>query len=149
MVLNMLEKKIRNITNEFTEAAKNAFGKDLECIVLFGSYARGTATESSDIDVLVITRNLPKNMFERLDLMDDFVLYALKKHYIRIMPVFYEPEEFFNGDNVLLYGILTGYDILYGEHAWNTRLNIVKPTIKEINPEYLEGEKSWMVAELI
>lgn len=145
----MIQKRIRTITEEFVKSCEKQFGKNLECIVLFGSYARGTAAQGSDIDILVIAKNLPKNMFERLNLMDDFIMNAIKKYYVRIMPLFYEPDEFFNEKNMLLYGVLTGYNILFGESEWNNYLASVKSTIEEINPEYIEGGKSWMAAELI
>lgn len=35
------------------------------CVILFGSYARGFQTESSDIDLCVISDHLPDDIFER------------------------------------------------------------------------------------
>lgn len=40
---------------EFLKIAKQKHGDKIEQIILFGSYARGEATEESDIDILVIT----------------------------------------------------------------------------------------------
>ena len=37
-----------------------------ECIILHGSITRGTYTQSSDIDIIVIGDRLPENFFERL-----------------------------------------------------------------------------------
>ncbi len=45
----------------FLKTAKQNHGNKIEKIILFGSYARGEATEESDIDILVITRG---NRFE-------------------------------------------------------------------------------------
>lgn len=39
---------------EFAEAVQNAFGERVHEIVLYGSVARGEATESSDVDVLIV-----------------------------------------------------------------------------------------------
>jgi predicted nucleotidyltransferase len=36
-----------------------------KCVLLFGSYARGDFTESSDIDVCVVAEGLPEDAFER------------------------------------------------------------------------------------
>ena len=47
----MYYKEIEQLTAKIVEAERP------EKIVLFGSYARGTATESSDIDLLVISRS--------------------------------------------------------------------------------------------
>ncbi len=46
---------------EFLKIAKQNHGDKIEKIILFGSLARGEATEESDIDILVITSG---NRFE-------------------------------------------------------------------------------------
>jgi predicted nucleotidyltransferase len=52
---NMYYKQIAELTTRIIEAEQP------EKIILFGSYASGTATESSDIDLLVISRStLPR-----------------------------------------------------------------------------------------
>ena len=43
-------------------------GDDLVSVVLFGSVARGDEGRESDVDVLVIARNLPKSQFARADI---------------------------------------------------------------------------------
>ena len=48
---NMYHKQIAELTTRIVEA------EGPEKIILFGSYASGTATESSDIDLLVISRS--------------------------------------------------------------------------------------------
>lgn len=49
----------------FTEKLRAAFGEKLEFVGLQGSYGRGEATESSDIDVVVIFRELAMSDLER------------------------------------------------------------------------------------
>lgn len=44
---------------------RERLGEDLRTAVLFGSQARGEAWESSDWDVLVVARGLPKKILER------------------------------------------------------------------------------------
>lgn len=52
---NMYHQEIARLTARIVEAERP------EKIILFGSYARGTATETSDIDLLVISRStLPR-----------------------------------------------------------------------------------------
>lgn len=52
---NMYHQQIAELTARIVEAERP------EKIILFGSYASGTATESSDIDLLVISRStLPR-----------------------------------------------------------------------------------------
>jgi predicted nucleotidyltransferase len=51
----MYHKEIAELTTRIVEAERP------EKIILFGSYASGTATESSDVDLLVISRStLPR-----------------------------------------------------------------------------------------
>ncbi|HEX9922537.1 MAG TPA: nucleotidyltransferase domain-containing protein [Anaerolineae bacterium] len=47
------------------DALKQALGESLVSVILFGSRARGNATETSDWDLLVIARHLPEKPFER------------------------------------------------------------------------------------
>lgn len=53
--------KKQNALQEFLKIAKENHGAKIDQIILFGSYARGEATEKSDIDILVITSD---NRFE-------------------------------------------------------------------------------------
>ncbi|MCL6446941.1 MAG: nucleotidyltransferase domain-containing protein [Armatimonadetes bacterium] len=45
---------IREILSEFREEITKLYGKRLQGIILYGSWARGEATEDSDIDLLII-----------------------------------------------------------------------------------------------
>ncbi len=53
--------KKQKALHEFLKAAQQKQGSKIEKIILFGSMARGEATEESDIDILVITS---ENRFE-------------------------------------------------------------------------------------
>ncbi|MBI5412024.1 nucleotidyltransferase domain-containing protein [Candidatus Peregrinibacteria bacterium] len=55
----MSEKQIKKIISEFAEVLKkNRFA--FKQIWLFGSYAKGKATEDSDIDIAVVANRLPR-----------------------------------------------------------------------------------------
>lgn len=43
---------------EFVEKVLASIGKDVDAIILYGSVARGESTENSDIDIMVISRNI-------------------------------------------------------------------------------------------
>ena len=54
-----------NTLKQIVDRIRVKLGEDVLSIVLFGSMTRGDFTESSDIDVLVIARNLPDNWRDR------------------------------------------------------------------------------------
>lgn len=51
------------LASVFREALSNSLGKPVK-VVLFGSQARGDATQASDIDLLVILPDLGKNTLD-------------------------------------------------------------------------------------
>lgn len=61
---NQLEKILKAVANE----AKSVLGGKLDCVILFGSYARGDYDDESDIDVMILADidNADVNKFTRL-----------------------------------------------------------------------------------
>lgn len=49
-----MDAKLREILKEFRTEVKRLYGKRLKSVILFGSWARGDATEESDVDLLVV-----------------------------------------------------------------------------------------------
>lgn len=45
---------IEPIMNNYVEEIKKIYGKHLQRIILYGSYAREEATEASDIDIMIL-----------------------------------------------------------------------------------------------
>ncbi|WP_423792402.1 nucleotidyltransferase domain-containing protein [Methanocaldococcus indicus] len=147
----MDEEKLNKILNEFLERCKEKFGDNLISIVLFGSYAKGTATEYSDIDLLVIANNLPKRRIDRYKIIKDIDLEFLKKYHITISPILIKPEELSTKSiSPLIYGILTGYKVIYDKNNfWNNYIEKIRPIIKKDGAIYVERDKEWKIAELI
>lgn len=44
-----------------------------ECIILYGSFARGDYNERSDIDIIVISTNLPLNFYKRMQQLYELI----------------------------------------------------------------------------
>ena len=147
----MNEKMLNKVLDEFLQKCKQKFGDDLISIVLFGSYARETATEYSDVDLLVIAKNLPKRRIDRHKVLRDIVLEFIYRYGINISPILIEPRDLSPKDiNPLICGILTGYKIIYDkDDFWRTYLNKIKPIIKREGIIYVERDKRWKIAELI
>jgi predicted nucleotidyltransferase len=50
---------------QIVSALRDGLGNRLVAVVLFGSRARGEASDSSDWDMLIIVESLPRRIFER------------------------------------------------------------------------------------
>ncbi|MCU0426544.1 MAG: nucleotidyltransferase domain-containing protein [Candidatus Kapabacteria bacterium] len=70
----------------FTNAVKTLYGSRLERIVLFGSFARGTAHEGSDVDVAVVLKGDVQEMAE-IETMLDAITDTILEHCIAISVV--------------------------------------------------------------
>ncbi len=98
---------------------RNTLGENLVAIVLFGSYAKGTARQASDLDLLVIARALPRGRAREELLLyrfDDLVI----ETGITVMPVLLTEQELrfaMETRAPLLYGVVTGYRVVWGHLA--------------------------------
>lgn len=71
--------KVEEVLKEFRAEIEKLFGKRLRNIILYGSWARGEATESSDID-LVITLEGDVIPGKEIDRMIDIITEINLKH---------------------------------------------------------------------
>ncbi len=144
--------RIGDILEEFMEECKERFGLDLVSIVLFGSYARGTATKYSDIDLLAVVKNLPRDWRRRDKILDDLERHFLKKRHKRIFPILTTPEAIINSvkrGNPLFYGILTGYAILFDrDDFFKNEMEEVKAKVKIERPIFYDRERRWELAKI-
>lgn len=67
--------------NSFVEEVRRIYKDNLSAIILFGSVARGTATEESDLDIAILVNSDDKSMYDqlldvvvRIDLDNDVVI---------------------------------------------------------------------------
>lgn len=75
--------RIREILKEFREEIEKLYGKRLKSIILYGSWARGDATEESDIDVIIVLEGkvIPG---KEIDRMIDIITEINLKHGVLI-----------------------------------------------------------------
>lgn len=87
-------KDLKNIV----ENLQKKFGDNLISVIIFGSYARECADNSSDIDLIIVARDLPKDFRER----DKITLSILMEHTTLRLQIFLFDEEdiIFMVDNV-------------------------------------------------
>ncbi|MFN4181000.1 MAG: nucleotidyltransferase domain-containing protein [Armatimonadota bacterium] len=65
-----ISEKLRQLAERYAEVAREVLGDNLVSVALFGSVARGEATETSDIDLFIVCRQLPKGIFRRYELLE-------------------------------------------------------------------------------
>jgi predicted nucleotidyltransferase len=79
---------IQPLLEEIKQVIGKIYGKRLKGIILYGSYARGEATEGSDIDLLILVENVEDPWEERGKFADFIWKLDLKYNtVISILPV--------------------------------------------------------------
>ena len=74
-------------------------GVRISKLVLYGSFAQGTAKETSDIDLVVISEDFAdKGYWERIDLLSD----AIYEVFAPLEAVAMTPEEWERGDSFIV-----------------------------------------------
>ena len=89
------------IINELIEGLKNIFNDSLVSIILYGSVAKGTDTDESDIDIAIILKNAKSQSLP--DKLVDLTL-DLDLKYNKVFSVIdIDYDEFLKWENVLLF----------------------------------------------
>lgn len=87
------------ITNELIEGLKKIFNDNLVSVILYGSVAKGTATNESDIDIAVIVKDSKEQPI--LDSLVDFAL-ELDLKYDKIFSVInIDYDDFLKWEDIL------------------------------------------------
>ena len=93
----MDKKKVLDIIAKFRKALETE-GIKIERIILYGSWAKGTPQEGSDIDLVVISRDFrDKGYWQRIDILSD----AIYQVFEPIEAVGLTPEEWKRGDSTI------------------------------------------------
>ena len=79
------------LLNELKQSLQSLYGPRLKGVILYGSYARGTATSASDVDILVILDDSDKPIRpgQEIERMLDIVFHLSLKYdtLISVLPV--------------------------------------------------------------
>lgn len=79
--------KITQILPMYIEKIKTIYGNHLQKIILYGSYARGDATDSSDIDIMILVDLEDQEMKEYFDQLSDITFDINLDYDVMIMPI--------------------------------------------------------------
>lgn len=89
---------VLDILSRFKKALDSK-GIRISKLILFGSYAKGTQREGSDIDIVVVSEDFTgKNSWERIDILTD----AIYEVFEPIEAIALTPEEWENGDSAIV-----------------------------------------------
>ena len=87
MAANLSKVQLNQIIQQYAEIVKELVS--LDAIYLFGSFANGSATKDSDIDLIVVSKDWTDNIIEDTMLL----MRARRKVDLRIEPHPIRPEE--------------------------------------------------------
>lgn len=124
---NQEKEQRRQALSAVVAALQQGLGDNLVAVALFGSRARGNATEPSDWDLLVIARHLPPSLFQR-HLQLKMLLPVGWRGQVSLLS--YTPEEFEAHLTSLMLDIALDGIVLYDLEAYETqRLTALKRLI--------------------
>jgi predicted nucleotidyltransferase len=95
---------VTNLLNRLTSLCKEYYGDRLISLAVFGSVGRGTPRPDSDIDLLVVVKDLPVGRIARVQEFAtiETAFAVTVKDRIELSPVFKTPEEIANGSPLFL-----------------------------------------------
>ena len=102
--MNNLTKKEKQAVKELIDELKKLYGDNLSCVILYGSKARGDATEDSDIDILVVLKKIHNFSLERKKVKE--ISWRLSYKYDLLLSIIIRSEqEYMRKDTPLLMNI--------------------------------------------
>jgi hypothetical protein len=107
--------------DRYVDLLKELLGADLISVVLFGSWARGTARPESDLDLLVVARDLPRSRLERHRLLYRIARGVSEEFADTVAPVRLTPEEAERVRPFYL-GMLSGHVVLWDANGFFQRV---------------------------
>ena len=143
----MLKERFKELQDRLLSEIKTFYGETLVSVVVFGSVGRGTQTFNSDVDVLIIARNLPRGRIKRVrafEMVENNLgafLKGIEGDGINscISPIFKTPEETERGSLVFL-------DMVEDAHVMFDRDNYFSAFLKRLKDRLhtLGAKRVWM-----
>lgn len=152
-----MQKEYKKLTEDFVCLLRNKFQGDLISVILFGSVARNTAKKESDIDLLIVAKNLPSSLFQRMKLVSPIIA-GLKEmpsykdmrkenYFPDISPILFTPEEIRETKPIFL-DIADEGEFLLDDGTLRTKLDELKNRMKSLNSKKVfldDGTWYWML----
>jgi len=138
-----VQEPYKSLLEKLTKLLQEEFQDKLISVVLYGSVARGDNRKDSDIDLLLVIKDLPKTITERVILfdkverkLDDYIMRLMDDgYYITLTPVLKTPEEAMRFSPIYM-DMTEDAIILYDENGFFRKvLEKTKKRLKELGFE--------------
>lgn len=80
------DERLRNILQEMAELLQRVYGERLKAVILYGSVARGTQTEDSDVDIMILVDGTDEQLRQYDEKLSD-VSTDLALKYMRVFSI--------------------------------------------------------------
>jgi len=148
---SMLKERFKELQNRLLGEAKAFYGEKLVSFVVFGSVARKTYRFDSDLDILIIAKELPRGRMKRIGQFADIeqriepFLESLRKEGIRtyISPIFKTPEEAQRGSPLFLDMVEDALILYDRDHFFSKILERLRNRLKELGAKRIWAGNVW------
>lgn len=136
-----MKNNLKSINKGIKKFCKNVI-KEVQpkCIILYGSLARGDFNERSDVDIIVISSEIPKNYYKRAEL-----LYSMVETLDPIEPLGFTPDEYIkmikNRHCTSLFAMKEG-KALYGRNYFLFLKEIYEKVVNQY--KIFKGDSAWI-----
>jgi nucleotidyltransferase len=147
-----MQEPYKSLLEELTKLLQEEFQDKLISVVLYGTIARGDNRKDSDIDLLLVIKDLPKTITERVILfdkverkLDDDILKLMDEgYYVTFSPIPKTPEEAMRFSPIYM-DMTEDAIILYDKNDFFRKvLEKTEKRLKELGFERVRlSEKSW------
>jgi nucleotidyltransferase len=147
-----MQEPYKSLLEKLTKLLQEEFQDKLISVVLFGSIARGDNRKDSDIDLLLVIKDLPKTITERVILfdkverkLDDDIMRLMDEgYYVTFSPILKTPEEAMRFSPIYM-DMTEDAIILYDRNEFFRKvLEKTKKRLKELGFERVWlSKKSW------
>lgn len=144
---------VQDLIDLYIDTVKKHFGDRLVSIAVFGSIVRREAKSNSDIDILVVIKNIPKDVGKRVREFTE-LKFRLKSYQVYwqkyregkprlISEIILTPEEVIKHPPILLDISHEGI-ILYDKNRFlEKELEKLRKKLQEIGAKRIKGKKGW------
>lgn len=151
--LNDIKDAYMKLVNEYVNMIKEILSQNLISVCLFGSIARGDFTQESDIDILIVAKNLPEDVGRRHSLLTEARLKILLSdiaenlrklgYSITFSEVILTPDEIRRHPPILLDIVEDGIIFYDDNNFLLSVINDVRKRLKELGAKKIRLEHGW------